>query len=855
MTSVQNAISLLSPTTMAISTSSRLKQLIQNRKSSTSSTTRTTGGSGEGSYFSQNDSRWANKAYGNDGATMKDSGCGPAAVAMAVNDAKKKKSVDPMSMANLAKATGDRDETGTNWNFINKASSAMGLRSSQNINPSASDIYSQVNSGNPVILSGSSDNSGPYTKAGHYIVADGTDSKGNIKVKDPRGKGYSKTYDPSTLAKHTGSSWTIGGHGKKSSGVAITEKAKGLANLARKAVNTLTGGSASETDYQRWLSIVKEAKRQIGEQKLGYYTHNGHKSVTVTINGKSATARTDCSGFVDICLQLYGVLKSGTGLTTYSMTRDSATMKGTGFTCLTWPGWESLIPGDIIVNTNSHTEIFSRNDGGTHYVYNCGSNDSCNNTGETRSGKSSYELVWRPGAAGEGAVDGSGSTTAVASSGETSLITKIGSALAGATSEVFNRILKGDTKNTDYSTIINNAFGGTSSSSSSNTDGATSADNLQGGTTAQKVWNYFTGNGYSKEATAGILGNLEQESGVNPSSIQGNGKGPAAGIAQWENYNTKSSRWKELENYANSKGKEWTDLGSQLEFIDKELKGLGSFWNYQSNMSKAGTTGTSYDKWKVSTDVETATRQFEGAFERAGTPMMDKRVSAAKGYYNKFSGGGSGLGHNGGYGIYDTILSAGTVPIGTSVITSKDKETAAKNKANDAKRAAEYANKKKTESKAANQEMYNTYIDKQKRAYNKKNDPSYGGRYTAIAEKEKGLAAISTASNDGSIKGSASQAAYNYATSASTSNVDISEAVKYFKQMVKILSKIEGHTNKSSGYLKNMKNNTSNNIILADGSKATTNKSNGSDMLEPFTNSRTESSGFATADMIARGSF
>ena len=39
-----------------------------------------------------------------------------------------------------------------------------------------------------------------------------------------------------------------------------------------------------------------------------------------------------------------------------------------------------------------------------------------------------------------------------------------------------------------------------------------------------------------------------------------------------------------------------------------------------------------------------ATRQFEGAFERAGKPMMERRLGAAKRYYKLYSGGnGEGL--------------------------------------------------------------------------------------------------------------------------------------------------------------------------------------------------------------------
>jgi hypothetical protein len=48
---------------------------------------------------------------------------------------------------------------------------------------------------------------------------------------------------------------------------------------------------------------------------------------------------------------------------------------------------------------------------------------------------------------------------------------------------------------------------------------------------------------------------------------------PAAGIVQWENYNTKSKRWANMAAYAKAKGKDWTDLQSQLEFLIMELNG------------------------------------------------------------------------------------------------------------------------------------------------------------------------------------------------------------------------------------------------------------------------------------------
>ena len=85
-------------------------------------------------YYSQNDPRWKSTGYnmGNDGATIGDSGCGPAAMSM-VTSQMTGKDVDPTQMANFAKMTGDRDETGTNWSFVNKAAGAYGLSTTESI--------------------------------------------------------------------------------------------------------------------------------------------------------------------------------------------------------------------------------------------------------------------------------------------------------------------------------------------------------------------------------------------------------------------------------------------------------------------------------------------------------------------------------------------------------------------------------------------------------------------------------------------------------------------------------------------------------------------------------------------------
>jgi lysophospholipase L1-like esterase len=164
--------------------------------------------------------------------------------------------------------------------------------------------------------------------------------------------------------------------------------------------------------------------------------------------------------------------------------------------------------------------------------------------------------------------------------------------------------------------------------------GDTSSPDISGiSDTAKAVWTFLTSKGYTPECAAGILGNMYQESGVNPKAIQGGGKGPAAGICQWENYNTKSARWKAMADHASSKGKDWTDLQSQLEWLDLELQGKDS-----TTLSHLKKKVGGYEQFKALTDVDKACLVFEESFERAGKPNMPRRYEAAKKYYEQFKG-------------------------------------------------------------------------------------------------------------------------------------------------------------------------------------------------------------------------
>lgn len=594
-------------------------------------------------YYSQNDSKWKSKAYvsskAKDGATMGDSGCGPTAMSMVVSDRNGK--VSPTEMANLASQSGFRDDTGTNAGFIGYAGDVYGLNHQDVYNPSADYIKNQVANGNSVVLNGYSKNkgSGAFTTAGHYVVAVGTDKNGNILVNDPRGKQYSKAYSPESLAKDTIQSWSFNG----GSGFRGKNTFGGFGKAIKRKVFKKFGGRGVSGD---WLSIVRSVKQLVAAQKP---TYNQSGSMTINYNGKDIKLRPDCSGLVGCMLRIYGAIPENQNVTSSSLCNSNAIADG--FTYGGWTGWDNLQEGDIITR-NGHVEVFCRNENGKHYVYNGGSTNALCSPDATVTGHpGGYTVVWRPGNAGTGGNVVSGGDTSGSSSssgGLTDLMSNVSNVFSQFSTAALNGALTG---NFDASQIT---WGDSGSSSSTGTDYSGNVPvAVNTGDVAKTLWNYFTGEaGYSKAATAGILGNLQQESGLNPANTSGK---VAGGLAQWERFDKKTGRWKSLYDYAQSRGKDWTDAAIQAEFINKELQssGINSYFGKDvkygngiagSTLTNAGATPTTFEQWRQSNDVDMATRQFEGAFERAGKPMIEKRVAYAKQFYNTYAGGGKGTG-------------------------------------------------------------------------------------------------------------------------------------------------------------------------------------------------------------------
>lgn len=71
--------------------------------------------------------------------------------------------------------------------------------------------------------------------------------------------------------------------------------------------------------------------------------------------------------------------------------------------------------------------------------------------------------------------------------------------------------------------------------------------------------------GFTASAVAGVVGNLVQESGLRTDAIGDNGT--SGGLAQWHN-----ERLDALKRFAAARGKKWTDLDTQIEFLAEEMR-------------------------------------------------------------------------------------------------------------------------------------------------------------------------------------------------------------------------------------------------------------------------------------------
>ena len=177
-----------------------------------------------------------------------------------------------------------------------------------------------------------------------------------------------------------------------------------------------------------------------------------------------------------------------------------------------------------------------------------------------------------------------------------------------------------------------------------------------GFTNDKAAFDYFLGKGLANYQAAGIVGNLDQESGVDPTAVESGG--PGRGIAQW----SVGGRWDTDANdnatwYAGQQGQSVDSLQLQLDFIWYELTTF---------------SGYGLASLEASTDVTAATIAFQNDFEGCGTCDQSTRISYAQNVLSEYGndtvdGGGSSGGDAGSGATPCTVPGVGT---GVCILTT-----------------------------------------------------------------------------------------------------------------------------------------------------------------------------------------
>lgn len=146
-------------------------------------------------------------------------------------------------------------------------------------------------------------------------------------------------------------------------------------------------------------------------------------------------------------------------------------------------------------------------------------------------------------------------------------------------------------------------------------------------TNARYIYNYLGSRGWTVNAIAGMLGNMETESTINPGIWEGlnAGSGPGYGLVQWTPY-TKYTDW------CNSEGLEPSHMDSALKRIEYELE------TGQQYYPTAGYPET-FAEFKVSEkNPNYLAMAFLANYERPAEPNQPARGTQAEAWYEFLTG-------------------------------------------------------------------------------------------------------------------------------------------------------------------------------------------------------------------------
>ena len=588
-------------------------------------------------FYSQSDSRWSNKKLGN--KNMKDSGCGPTSLAMAISQLTGEQ-ITPDTIARLGK---EHLPGYSKYSLFPSVANKLNMNYNEGYDEKF--IIDNLNNGVPVILSGRTSEKGtPYTSEGHVVTA--TRIKGDsIFINDPRGKAYSGYYPIKSILQGLNKGMTVSPSNKTDvRGISSGQLSNGWNEREYAGLyNNQLGVFGDVGEYEQLGKAGKTGAEQVtmADRVLSYaraflnntskFSYSQPRRLQIDTNKSSSKGcGADCSSFVSHVLSRAG------DVNIYGTTSQTF--------------WDSVGTkvdepqiGDVVCQ-QGHVGLYS---GDGNYIHMSGRKAGIKESKAIQKGNNKHRgykrVLQNPGALVDPTVPNANTflgTVVATKSGHpvsgsqdvTNTTEGTTTAAAADTLGVFgqmanvgNNLVSSIFNGKDmFDPIINNT---------SPTDGST-PDIGDISDTAKAVWTFFTGKGYSSQATAGIMGNLKQESTLDPNRKQSNG-GSGRGIAQWTNG---SDRFKGLEAHAKSKGKDWTDLQSQLEWLDMELNGKDATTKSILNKNYGGIEG-----FKKATDVKWAVEAFEKSFERASKPMYENRYKYANEYYSSLANAGTGF--------------------------------------------------------------------------------------------------------------------------------------------------------------------------------------------------------------------
>lgn len=143
---------------------------------------------------------------------------------------------------------------------------------------------------------------------------------------------------------------------------------------------------------------------------------------------------------------------------------------------------------------------------------------------------------------------------------------------------------------------------------------------------AWAVWQFLKSKGYNEQAAAGILGNMDQESGIMPDIDEGGG-GPGYGLVQWTSPVAGESGRAYVQRLLAQAG-----IGGDYRNITTQLKLLD--WHmHNGQYIPSAAYPYSVAEFKALTDIGTATMAFEANFEHPAVTHPE-RIPLAQYWYD-----------------------------------------------------------------------------------------------------------------------------------------------------------------------------------------------------------------------------